>query len=199
MQTKPPLNALVDGVIFDMDGTLVNSTLDFALMRKLVGCPLGVDMLKFIEAMEDKKQREQAANLVIEHEMTDARSSQWLPGAKELVNLLHQRNIPMAIVTRNSVEATRLKIDNNQIPIALVITRENHRPKPAPDALLAVAQTWDIAPNRLMYVGDFLYDVQAGNNAGMVSCLVTHGKTMDYADQADFVFDQLDELTAALI
>jgi HAD superfamily hydrolase (TIGR01509 family) len=199
LQTKPPLNALVDGVIFDMDGTLVNSTLDFALMRKLVGCPLGVDMLKFIEAMEDKKQREQAANLVIEHEMTDARSSQWLPGAKELVNLLHQRNIPMAIVTRNSVEATRLKIDNNQIPIALVITRENHRPKPAPDALLAVAQTWDIAPNRLMYVGDFLYDVQAGNNAGMVSCLVTHGKTMDYADQADFVFDQLDELTAALI
>lgn len=188
----------IDGIIFDLDGTLVDSSLDFKWLRQQVGCPLGTDMLKFIDAISDEKQRQQATDLVLAHEMSDASRSRWLPGAQQLIEQLHQHNIAQAIVTRNSVAATALKISNNAIPIDTVITRENYRPKPAPDALLAIAQQWGIAPNRLMYVGDFLYDVQAGNNAGMVSCLITHGNEHDYSHQADHVFTQLDELIKAL-
>lgn len=198
MKNTSTLLSQLDGIIFDLDGTLVDSTLDFVAMRQQVGCPLGTDMLKFIAAMADETQRKQAADLVLEHEMQDARCSRWLPGAKQLVDLLHQHNIPQAIVTRNSAEATRIKITNNAIPIDIVSTREQHRPKPAPDALLAIADEWAIAPQRLMYVGDYLYDVQAGNNAGMLSCLVTQGKTMEYSHEADYVFTRLDDLTALL-
>lgn len=113
------------------------------------------------------------------------------------MQLLHQHKIPKAIVTRNSAQACQIKINNNQIPVTLAITRENYRPKPAPDALLAVAQQWDVAPQRLMYVGDYLYDVQAGNNAGMLSCLITHARDLPYASEADFVFAQLNGLIEA--
>jgi HAD superfamily hydrolase (TIGR01549 family) len=195
---QPRLNQQIDGIIFDLDGTLVDSSLNFTLMRQHLGCPLGEDILQFIASMADPLQRQQAADLIIEHEMNDAEISRWLPGAQQLINLLHQHKIPQAIVTRNSADATRIKVNNNQIPIEIISTRENHRPKPAPDALLAIAQSWKIAPQRLMYVGDYLYDVQAGNNAGMFSCLITHGKIVDYSHQADYVYSQIDQLTAAL-
>ncbi|MCJ8273181.1 MAG: HAD-IA family hydrolase [Psychrosphaera sp.] len=196
-QAPLPLINHIDGIIFDMDGTLVDSSLDFVLMRQQVGCPQDVDMLKFIDAINDPVERQRCADLVIEHELQDARQSRWLPGAQQLMQQLHQHQIPQAIVTRNSAQACQIKISNNQIPVTLAITRENHRPKPAPDALLAVAQQWDIAPQRLMYVGDYLYDVQAGNNAGMMSCLITHERDLAYSSDADIVFEQMDGLIAA--
>jgi HAD superfamily hydrolase (TIGR01509 family) len=192
------LETPVDGIIFDLDGTLVDATLNFVLIRQQVGCPQGTDLLKFIAAMEDKEMRKHASDIVLSHELEDARQSKWLPGGEHLVNRLHQLNIPQAIVTRNSAQACSIKMKNNHIPIDTVITREHYPPKPAPDALLAIANDWDISPQRLMYVGDFLYDVQAGNNAGMLSCLITHGRTLDYAADADFCFAQLDEFATAL-
>jgi len=96
----------IDGIIFDLDGTLVDSSLNFNLIRQQVGCPLGQDMLTFIATLADENQRQQAADLVIAHEMRDADQSRWLPGAQTLVNTLHQHNIPQAIVTRNSIPAT---------------------------------------------------------------------------------------------
>jgi HAD superfamily hydrolase (TIGR01509 family) len=191
-------NLPIDGIIFDLDGTLVDSSLDFALIRQQVRCPQNVDMLAFITTLVDPDLRNQAQALVVKHELEDAKHSKWLPGAKNLVNRLHQLNIPQAIVTRNSVDACRLKMQNNQIAIDKVITREGYKPKPAPDALLAIASDWNIAPQRLMYVGDFKYDIQAGNNAGMLSCLITQGKIHDCANEADFCFEQLEQLTRAL-
>ena len=38
----------VNGVIFDLDGTLVSSSLDFSLMRKQIGCPSHIDILSFL-------------------------------------------------------------------------------------------------------------------------------------------------------
>lgn len=193
-----PLINQLDGIIFDLDGTLVDASLDFALMREQVGCPEGVDMLKFIDTKPDPDERRRCHALVIEHEMRDAKQSQWLPGAKSLVTKLHNLSRPQAIVTRNCHQASQIKICNNDIPIQTVLSRENYPPKPAPDALLAIAEQWCIDPGRLMYVGDFLYDVQAGNNAGMLSCLITHGKNMAYGDQANHVFASLEELASAL-
>ena len=73
----------------------------------------------------------------------------------------------MAIVTRNCREATAIKLANNAIPIDIVLTREDAPAKPDPTALLMVARQWQLNAEDCLYVGDFIYDQLAAENAGM--------------------------------
>ena len=157
----------VKGVIFDLDGTLLESRLDFYKMRQDVGCPQNEDILTFVAAIACSKTRSRAEQTIIEHELTDARTAGWLNVGLSMVKKVQQANLPMAIVTRNSREATGIKLKNNNVPISFVITREDAPPKPDPTALLLVAKKWDMAPADCLYVGDFMYDRLAAENAGM--------------------------------
>ncbi|MDM7862095.1 HAD-IA family hydrolase [Alteromonas sp. ASW11-36] len=163
------------GVIFDLDGTLVESNLDFNAIRQAVGCPDGVDLLAYIDALPTPEARARAHGIVLQHELDDAIHARWLTGARSFVESLVARNIPMAIVTRNCVAATQRKITQNAIPIQLVLTREDAPAKPDPTALLLIAERWQIPTEQLLYVGDYIYDEQAAANANMRFCYSPFG------------------------
>jgi len=95
-----------------------------------------------------------------------------LPIGKAMVEKVQAHKLPMAIVTRNCRQATAIKVANNGIPIDYVLTREDAPAKPDPTALLMVANTWQLQPEDCLYVGDFIYDQQAAENAGMKWLLV---------------------------
>lgn len=162
----------INGVIFDLDGTLVESSLDFRRIRADVGCPEGEDILSFVDAITCPDKQQHAHNIIRKHELADAHSAKWLPNGRAMVEKAQQHNLPMAIVTRNSPEATRIKLSNNAIPIELVLTRDDAPPKPDPTALLMVAEQWQLPPANCLYIGDFIYDQQAAENAGMKWLLV---------------------------
>jgi HAD superfamily hydrolase (TIGR01509 family) len=185
----------VKGIIFDLDGTLLTSSLNFMDIRQQIKCPPQQDILGYITGLSKEQQRI-AERIVIEHEIKDALSAKWIPGAQQAMVLLQNCNIPMAIVTRNSKEATWLKIKNNNLKIDLVITREDAPPKPDPSALLNIATQWQIPVKNLVYIGDYLYDVQAANNAGMLAGLYAPEGEPDYAHLADWVFCHFEQLTA---
>lgn len=189
----------IQGVIFDLDGTLLSSDLNFQLLRELTGCPAGGDILAHIDSLECEQQKQQAHDIVREHEMKDAERSHWLPGAREMVHGLKQHGFQMAIVTRNISEAAKLKMSHNQVPIELVLSREDAPAKPDPTALLQIARGWQLPVEQIIYVGDFRYDVEAANNAGMVSCLYAPGAMPDYASQADMMVTHFDHLTEQLL
>ena len=183
----------LSAVIFDLDDTLVSSSLDFTKIKKSLGCPLDVDLLDFVNS-KPKAQRDVIEPQLIGYEISEAMDSVKLDGADDLLALLHQLKLPMAIVTRNCREAALIKIENNNLNIPIVISREEHKAKPAPDALLFLADQWQIKPENILYVGDYLYDIQAAINANTMSCLVTHGKSLDYADLATLVVNELTDL-----
>lgn len=162
----------IEGVIFDLDGTLVESGLNFRDIRKKLGCPTGVDILTFVEDIEDAVQKDAAAAFIVEQELADAHGARWLSKGKALVEASQAEGVPMAIVTRNSRNATTIKIETNQIPITTVITREDAPAKPDPTALLQIAANWGLHPSRCLYVGDFDYDRIAAERAGMQFLLV---------------------------
>ncbi|GGQ08109.1 HAD family hydrolase [Shewanella litoralis] len=184
----------IKGIIFDLDGTLVESSLDFELIRQQIGCPEGIDLLKYVDDLNCQTSQAHANNIIIEHEYQDAITAKPIKGMAELISAIEAVKMPTAIVTRNSLAASTMKVKQNAIAIDHVITREDYPAKPAPDALLAIANQWQIAPEHIMYVGDYLYDIQAANNAGMVACLITHGVEKRYQDLADIVIDELNQL-----
>ena len=188
----------IKGVIFDLDGTLVSSELNFSLIKAQVGCPAELDLLEYIEQLPSPYMREEAMNIVHQHELLDAQTATYLPGVVEAVNALQAKNIPMAIVTRNFDKAATLKLENNPLPIEMVLTRTDAPAKPDPSALLTIASHWSMPVDNVIYVGDYLYDIQAAHNAKMRACLYAPDATLTpaYAEQADFVIHGFDELVS---
>jgi HAD superfamily hydrolase (TIGR01509 family) len=184
----------IKGIIFDLDGTLVESSLDFNLIRQQIGCPEGIDLLKYVDELGCQTSQARANNIIIEHEYQDAITAKPIKGMAELISAIEAAKLPTAIVTRNSLAASTMKVKQNAIAIDHVLTREDYPAKPAPDALLAIANQWQIQPAHIMYVGDYLYDIQAANNAGMIACLITHGVESRYQDLADIVIEELNQL-----
>ncbi|WP_350431673.1 HAD family hydrolase [Shewanella sp. H8] len=188
----------IKGIIFDLDGTLVESSLDFDLIRQQIGCPQAIDLLKYVDSLNCKTTQAKANQVILDHEYQDAINAKPIKGMTELINAIEVAKLPTAIVTRNSLAASNMKIKKNNIAIDHVLTREDYPAKPAPDALLAIASQWEIAPQYIMYVGDYLYDIQAANNAGMIACLITHGIENRYQALADIVIDELSQLLPLL-
>lgn len=155
--------------IFDLDDTLVHASLDFVRMRQDIQCPQDQDILTYVKQLKavDEDAGLMAMQIIEQHEVIDAYSSQWIDGAQAFVNACAKSNLPLAIVTRNCRTAAHTKIAQNQIPIAHVVTREDAPPKPDPTALLDIARHWQIAPQHIAYVGDYIYDIEAAHRAGM--------------------------------
>lgn len=191
-------NKAMHGVIFDLDGTLVSSELNFSLIKAQVGCPAEQDLLDFIAQLPSAYMQEEAMNIVFHHELLDAQSATVLPGVVDTLNALKEKDIPMAIVTRNFDKAAAIKLQNNPLPIEIVLTRSDAPAKPDPSALLSIASLWNIPTENLLYVGDYVYDIQAAQNANMRSCLYAPELTPIFADQADYVIRDFYELVSLI-
>ena len=187
----------IKGIIFDLDGTLVSSSLDFKAIRAEINCPADVDVLAFVEQLSDgDKQRVMA--IIHRHEVADASTSDWLPGAREFVHKCIDEAIPMAIVTRNSEHCAQLKIKRNQIPIETLVAREHARPKPDPTALLDLSERFGLTAAEVLMVGDYRYDLEAGRNAKMPACLLHFDEPPDYIHLADYSYSDFSGLHRAM-
>ncbi|MFY8274883.1 HAD family hydrolase [Pseudoalteromonas sp. SSDWG2] len=181
------------GAIFDMDGTLFSSILDFSRIRDEINCHPSEDILDFVANL-DQEEKARAENIILEHELADAHQASFLPRVEQAIYQLHRHDIPMAIVTRNCEQATQIKIARNPLPINVVLTRDDAPPKPDPSALLHIAQLWQMNPSDLIYVGDYRYDIEAAHNAKMRSCLYAPDDLPEYAHSADYVMKCFSEL-----
>ncbi|MEX0730960.1 MAG: HAD family hydrolase [Aquisalimonadaceae bacterium] len=190
--------SFIKGVVFDLDGTLVDSRLNFDAIRREIGFPRDRGLLEHLTTLTDPNQISMAETAIHRHEMAGAAAATWMPGAQRLLTALHAMRIPTAILTRNMRAAVRLTIDSLAVPIDLVLTREDCKPKPDPEGLLHIAKAWGLHTRSVVYVGDFIFDIQAARNAGMVSCLYGNGTSGKYAREADWVINHFDELTMAL-
>ncbi|KZX78846.1 hypothetical protein A3717_19915 [Alcanivorax sp. HI0013] len=80
----------------------------------------------------------------------------------------------------------------------MMLAREDCAPKPAPDGLLQIADAWGLPPANLVYVGDFIYDLQAARRAEMISCFYDPQETGNYQAETDWHLAGFEQLTAML-
>ncbi|WP_322804804.1 HAD family hydrolase [Vibrio alfacsensis] len=184
----------IKAVVFDLDNTLVSSDMNFTDLRRQLGCPPSEDLLDFVDALDHPHLREHAHNVIFDHEISDAEHSSPMIGCHELLAHLHQKAIKTAIVTRNCQIATQRKLEHNQITVERVITRECFPPKPNPLSLQVLAKEWRLLPHEVLYVGDYLYDLQTAYNAQMPSCLIHHGHDLTFNNSASLSLGELSDL-----
>jgi len=188
----------IRGVIFDLDGTLVGSKLNFKKIRQAINCPINEDILLYVDKAEPELKRVYQ-EIITQHELEEAKDATWLGDAKLFIEYLEKRQIPMAIVTRNQLSAAQIKIKNNNIPISTLFTRDDAKAKPNPDALIQISKLWQLSTKDLVYVGDYKYDLFTAANADMASALLVNGKLPDYAKEATFIIRSLNELKPYIV
>ncbi len=177
----------IRGIIFDLDETLVTSDLDYDAMRADLGLAADQLILESVNAMPVGPDRDQAMAVLDKYERAGALRSTLKPGVSEFLRQLTEANIPTGILTRNSRTATDLVCQTLNLIMSPVVTREDAAPKPDPAGLLWICQQWQLSVTEVVYVGDFLFDLQAAANAGMRSVLYCPGDRPAFAAQADFV------------
>jgi phosphoglycolate phosphatase-like HAD superfamily hydrolase len=80
---------------------------------------------------------------------------------------------------------------------AAVITRDESLPKPHPDGVYEAARQMGLSTGEIMMVGDFRFDVMAGNAAGVKTVLLANGgrSVMLPGDpEPDYIVSHLEEM-----
>ncbi len=183
--------------IFDMDGTLTIPAHDFDAIRDELGLPQGRPILEQLADLPDAK-AESLHRRLEEIELEIARDAIKQPGAPELLTALRSRGATIGILTRNShrnaLETLKACGLAGFFDPENVMAREMCEPKPSADGINKLLDRWNATPEETVMVGDFLFDILAGQEAGAATVFVdNHGKD-DYAAKADKSVKHLEEL-----
>ncbi len=185
-------------VIFDMDGTLVRSNLDFDRIRQEIGLPNG-PILESMHAMTpDDRARTEA--ILARHEAKAAAASELQPGAADVVAAVRAAGIPAVLMTRNSPRSLATFRERHGIEFDMTWTRADGPMKPSPEPVIELCRRLDVDPRDAWVVGDFHFDILCGAAAGATTVLMLDGETErpEWADEADVVIRELNELLTHL-
>jgi len=184
---------LIRGICFDLDGTLVDSQLNFDAMRQEMELPPGMPILEALVRLP-APHAQRCETILHRHELAGAERAAVLPGVAELLAVLQARRIRSAIVTRNSRRITEITLRRLNLAIELSLTRDDGPIKPDPWAILHVCKKWDISPAEAVMVGDYKFDVECGHSAGSRTVLLTHShdpRTYPNVEAADLLLASL--------
>jgi HAD superfamily hydrolase (TIGR01509 family) len=186
---------MIRGIVFDMDGTLVDSQLDFDAMRREMELPEGLPILEAVTKLPPAH-AERCRAILERHEREGVRRATLLPGVGELLAVLRSRGVRLAIATRNSREITAATQARLGIAVDFALTRDDGPVKPDPWPVQQACQLWQLQPAEVVVIGDYRFDVECGHAAGCRTVLLTHPHdpaTYANDEQADLLLMSLAE------
>jgi HAD superfamily hydrolase (TIGR01509 family) len=186
----------IGGILFDMDGVVVQQRLDFpAIKREIFGDNLGFILERIAELPPAERVR---ADAILErHETTAAAEAEPMDGILPFLQWMDARRLKRGLVTRNSRKSVELVLARLHLRFDAVVTREDAPPKPAPDPVWLGCRRMDLTPAQVLFVGDFEFDMLAGRRAGVRTALL-RGPVLMASEHADLTVDSLAELRVTL-
>ncbi len=207
-----------DAVIYDLDGTLLNTLDDLtdsvnhilktrgyeprgsADVRAALGNGARVLLRSMIpEEMEEEKFEQMLKEYSAWYDGHCRIKTRPYPGIEELTSALHRMGVRQAIVSNKGDTAVRelASLYFEDVLEAAVGERPGIRRKPEPDSVLEAMRQMRAAPERTLYVGDSEVDFKTARAAHLPVALVTWG----YRDReklkmlgADFLADSAEQL-----
>lgn len=207
-------------VIFDLDGTLLNTIADLAQSTnyalKELGYPtheedayrfmVGNGINKLFERALPEGEKTEANVLRVRqkfvpyYDLHNADKSLPYPGIPELLADLQTQGIQLAVAS-NKYQAAAEKLIAHYFPsihfIAVFGQREGIPTKPDPAVVHEILKIAAMASTDTLYVGDSGVDMQTAINAGVTSCGVTWGfrpRTELEAFHPDYIVERAEEI-----
>lgn len=206
-------------VLFDLDGTLIDSAADLGAALNAVllaeACrPLTLQQIRphvsngshaLIElgfssrgGVEHERHRQQLLQI---YQQFPCVQTTCFPGILASLGYLAARGIPWGIVTNKPGYLTapilsKLRLDSRAGCVVCGDTLEHSKPHPQP--LLQAAQTLGVRPQHCLYIGDARRDIEAGKNAGMWTGVATYGYIPPHQDPAQWGADWVVSSSTAL-
>lgn len=189
-------NRRYDAVIFDLDGTLLDTLADltnsvnaalgtFGLpsrtsdeIRQFVGNGIRRLMQQAIPGGEAHPEFQQIYDLFREHYGVHCMDeTEPYPGILSLLDWMKKEDFHSAIVSNKADFAVKKLRDvyfDDLVGVAIG-EREGCRRKPAPDSVLQALEELEVEPDRAVYVGDSDVDLLTARNAGLDCICVCWG------------------------
>ena len=206
-------------IVFDFDGTLGNSlrgiletthevlrrmhwpAVDDQSLIATIGLPLRENFTRGAGMNDEDADR--ATQMYREiFDTVGAPVIELFPGVRETLEELSRRGIPMAIASsrgQRSLEmlVRKLEIDSFIPPERCFGLEKAARPKPAPDLMYVILGSLGAKPEETLVVGDTVFDIEMGRNAGCHTYAVSYGnQSADILAGAcpDYIIDDLRKL-----
>ncbi len=207
------------GVIFDLDGTLIDSVADICMFSnkilKKYGFPthsldnyidwIGNGARKLIEravpaGIDEATFEKLFAEYLLIYEHDEHTESLIYEGITELLDRLTENNIPFAICTNKPYKVMLKTVEcyfSKWNFVTTVGQKEGEPKKPDPSGALGIAKLMGLKPEEVLFIGDSAVDVNTGNAAGMITICTTKGyETREniIAAQPDYLIEDHKEL-----
>lgn len=197
------------GVLFDMDGTLIDSTGavlrswlqwadEFSVTREALAGSHGRTSINTIRAvMADRTEADQLAAhaRIRELELADTEGVVALDGARETFELLDELGVPHAIVTscEHELAGVRIAAAGLPRPTVVVTASDVSHGKPGPEPYLLGASLVGLEPGACVVVEDATAGLVSGRAAGAGALVAVLGTTpaQVLAPDADVVYESI--------
>lgn len=212
-------------VLFDLDGTLVDTAPDLGGSANYVREQLGLPPLplddyrpvasagargllgKALGIKPDDTTFATHRDTFLNHYRANlSKASTLFPGMEELLVTLEQRGIRWGVVTNKPSWLTNplmQELNLSSRSACTISADEVAKPKPAPDSILLACSRLQLSPADCLYVGDDKRDIDAGRAAGMRTIAADWGYLGDagpiHTWQADVIAAQPADLLQWLL
>ena len=194
-------NARVQAVLFDLDGTLADTspdmtdalnilfqrynkpTLDYQSVRPHTSRgSVAMIQLGFDEPLEEQHSMQLRDEFLEIYAENLCKQTKLFPGIDELLDSLDKFEIPWGIVTNKPGALAEPLVQELGIAfraVCMVSGDSLSRRKPDPDQLYHAANMLGVSEQNTVYMGDDPRDVQAGKAAGMQTAVAAYGYIQD--------------------
>jgi len=212
--SKPTLK--VRGILFDLDGTIVDSKEAYLEAAKTAFQALGQKAPSTQTALEIPKRLEQnqpiddiikadtqqflGVYLKTYYAITEKKtkpiphvaSTLWILQQKAKLAVITMRYVPKAAVLRELERFSLAKYFTH-----VITALDTHKPKPSPEALIQAVKTMDVQICDCLIVGDSVADIKAGKAVGARTVAVLSGlfsREELAKERPDFILKDVTEL-----
>ena len=184
----------MDAFLFDLDGTLIDSSKDLTTSANFarnhyrkesltqetvisyVGDGLGVLIQRLFPEFSSSELQEARAIFKEHYRIHCLDYTRPYPGVLETLRYFEKKI--KVVVSNKPEDATKQILESLGMTkyFALILGGDSLRVcKPDPETVFYVLRKFSLLPEKTIIVGDGITDIQAGKNAGIHTCAVTYG------------------------